>query len=166
MNNRNGMFKSVLPIAATGVAILGIVRGIRSRSFQPFFQTILSSLRGAAPQVAQGMMGGQLGKSLAQPLQGMMNNQGAQQQPANQQNPQASKGMMGGQTGQNMTQLLQGMMNNQGAQQQPSNQKNPQASQGMMGGQTGQNMTQPSQGTMNNQGSRQQAAIPKNSARQ
>ncbi|MEM1504142.1 hypothetical protein RG959_12060 [Domibacillus sp. 8LH] len=124
MNNRNGMFKSVLPIAATGVAILGIVRGIRSRSFQPFFQTILSSLMGAAPQAAQGMMGGQIGKSLAQPLQGMMNSQGAQQQPANQQNPQTSQGMMGGQTGQNMTQPLQGMMNNQGSRQQAAIPKN------------------------------------------
>lgn len=121
MNNRNSMFKSVLPIAATGVAILGIVRGIRSRSFQPFFRTVLSSLMGAAPQ---GMMGGQTGQNTTQPLQGMMNNQGAQQQPDNQQNPQISQSMMGGQAAQNMAQPPQGTMNNQGYWQQSAVPKN------------------------------------------
>lgn len=85
MNNRNGIFKSILPVAATGVAILGLVRGIRSRSFKPFLQTILSSLSSAAP-IAQAMMGGNVGQKTALPLQEMMNNQDSQQQPADPKN--------------------------------------------------------------------------------
>lgn len=77
VNNQNGMFKSVLPIVATGVAILGIVRGMRSRSFKPFLQTILSSLSFIAPAA----------QNILQPLQGMRNNQGSQQRSADPKNP-------------------------------------------------------------------------------
>lgn len=57
MNNRNGMLASLLSFGAGVAAIFGIARGMRSGTFQPFLQTIWSSLIGsAAPQAAQGMM--------------------------------------------------------------------------------------------------------------
>ncbi|OAH55762.1 MULTISPECIES: hypothetical protein [Bacillaceae] len=97
MNNRNGMLSSVLSLGAIGAAIFGIARGLRSGTFQPFLQTIMSSMTGSAaqqiPQAAQGMMNGQ-----------------------------ATQGMMNGQATQKMAQPLQGMMNNQASQQQSSNQ--------------------------------------------
>lgn len=88
MNNQNGMLTAILSLATTGVVILGIVRGIRSKSFQPFLQTIMGSSPALQiPQAAQGMMNGQAAQNMTQPLQGMMNNQGSQQQSATLKNP-------------------------------------------------------------------------------
>ena len=85
MNNRNGIFTSVLSLGAVSAAIFGIVRGMRNGTFQPFLQSIRGSLMGSTvPQISQGMMNGQAAQNMTQPLQGMMNNQGSQQQSSTQ----------------------------------------------------------------------------------
>lgn len=85
MNNRNGMFTSLLSLGAVSATVFGIVRGMRNGTLQPFLQSIQSSLLGSAvPQPVQGMVTGQAAQSMTKPLQGMMNNQGSQQQSFNQ----------------------------------------------------------------------------------
>ncbi|MCP3762375.1 hypothetical protein NLX67_08225 [Domibacillus sp. A3M-37] len=88
MNNRNGMLSSLFTWVTTAAAILGLARGMRNGTFQPFLQTIRSFMSGSAaqqiPQAVQGMMNGQAAQNMAQPLQGIMNNQGSQQQSSNQ----------------------------------------------------------------------------------
>lgn len=90
MNNRNNMLTSLISIGATAAAIFGVVRGMRNKTFLPFLQTIMNSMSGSIaqqiPQAAQGMRNSQPPQNMTQPLQGMMNNQAAQQ-PASSSSP-------------------------------------------------------------------------------
>ncbi|OLN22166.1 hypothetical protein BTO30_10455 [Domibacillus antri] len=62
MKNRNGIMSSLFTLGAIGAAIFGMTKGFRNGTFQPLLKSIMGT---AAPQMAQ-------------PIQGMMANQGSQ----------------------------------------------------------------------------------------
>jgi len=94
MNNRNGMFTSLLSLGAVSAAVYGIVRGTRNGTLQPFLQSIQSSLIGSAvPQAVQGMVTGQAAQSMTKPLQGITINPSSQQQSLNQKPSNTKQGI-------------------------------------------------------------------------